>query len=165
MLLRRELDAMSASFKIGTDSDTDSRASNTPNPVSPGKSSIKKKKKKSTKINDEIDEISCDEQRERLFHRPGGIIEEEPDSMDSIINDPSSYPITIVPIPSQTATGTGGVLIRSATAQSSVSRLSRISSNSKYVMYFGFDVAFDCCDFHFSFRISVNLALPMFRNK
>lgn len=35
-------------------------------------------------------------QNERIFFRPG-VIEEEPDSMDSIISNPSSYPITVIP--------------------------------------------------------------------
>lgn len=131
MLLRRELDSVSAPFKCSSDSESDSRLGGSTSSALSSKTSDKKKKKKSTKIKDEIDQIDCDEQRERLFLRPG-VIEEEPDSMDSFINDPSAYPITIVPIPSPTA-GNGGVLIRSATAQSNVSRLSRLSSTSKYV--------------------------------
>lgn len=133
MLLRRELDALSAPFKCSSDSESDTRHGSSTTSALTNKNSDKKKNKKSAKIKDELDEISCDEQRDRLYSRPSGIIEEEPDSMDSMINDPSAYPITIVPIQSPTASGAAGVLIRSATAQSSVSRLSRISSSSKYV--------------------------------
>lgn len=68
-----------------------------------------------------------DENNEKLFARPG--IYEEPDSMDSIISDPSSFPITVVP---PTTAGGTGLLIRNST-QSSFSRLSRISTTSKYV--------------------------------
>lgn len=67
------------------------------------------------------------EKREKLFMRPG-IIEEEPDSMDSIISDPSSFPITILP---PVTSGGAGLLIRNSTAHSSIGRLSRISTNSK----------------------------------
>lgn len=120
MLLRRELEAISMPFKTSSDSESDYRNGHVFNE--------KKKKKKTTKIRDQIDEINGSEQRERLFLRPG-VIDEEPDSMDSIISDPSVFPITIVPTP----TSGGGVLIRSTTAQSSVSRLSRLSSSSRYV--------------------------------
>lgn len=133
MLLRRELEAVSAPFKCSSDLESDNHNNSSTSNTLTTKNSDRKKKK-STKIKDEIDETSCDEQRERLFLQSGCIIEEEPDSMDSLINDPSAYPITIVPIPSQTAAGSGGVLIHSATFQSSVSRLSRISSSSKYVL-------------------------------
>lgn len=64
---------------------------------------------------------------DKLFTRPG--IYEEPDSVDSIISDPSSFPITVVP---PTTPGGTGLLIRNST-QSSFSRLSRISTASKYV--------------------------------
>lgn len=70
------------------------------------------------------------EKREQLFMRPG-IIEEEPDSMDSIISDPSSFPITIVP---PVTSGGAGLLIRNSTAHSSIGRLSRIST--KWVSFF-----------------------------
>lgn len=70
-----------------------------------------------------------DEKREKLFMR-SGVIEEEPESMDSIISDLSSFPITVVP---PTTAGGAGVLIRNST-QSSFGRLSRISTNSKYVI-------------------------------
>lgn len=127
MLLRRELEAMAAPFRCSSDSESDTR--NSPATKSLATSpNDKKKKKKTTKIKDQIEEINRDEHRERIFFRPG-VIDEEPDSMDSMINDASSYPITIVPAP----TAGGGVLIRSTTAQSSVSRLSRMSSSSKYV--------------------------------
>lgn len=72
-----------------------------------------------------------DEKREKLFMRPG-VIEEEPESMDSIISNPSSFPITVVP---PVTAGGAGVLIRNST-QSSLGRLSRISTNSKYVFDF-----------------------------
>lgn len=68
-----------------------------------------------------------DKKREKLFMRPG-VIDEEPDSMDSIISDPSSFPITIVP---PVTTGGTGLLIRNTTTHSSFGRLSRISTNSK----------------------------------
>lgn len=42
------------------------------------------------------DGASVKPQNERIFFRPG-VIEEEPDSMDSIISNPSSYPITVIP--------------------------------------------------------------------
>lgn len=70
-----------------------------------------------------------DEKKEKLFMRPG-VIEEEPDSMDSIISDPSSFPITVE---ISSAAGGAGVLIRNST-QTSFGRLSRISTNSKYVV-------------------------------
>lgn len=73
---------------------------------------------------------SHDEKKEKLFLRPG-IIDEEPDSMDSIISNPSSFPITVLP---PTTAGGAGVLIRNST-QSSFGRLSRISTNSKYVFF------------------------------
>lgn len=79
--------------------------------------------------NSSTDEVVLrrNEKREKLFMRPG-IIEEEPDSMDSIISDPSSFPITIVP---PVTSGGAGLLIRNSTAHSSIGRLSRISTNSK----------------------------------
>lgn len=52
----------------------------------------------------------------RIFMRPG-TIEEEPDSVDSIISNPASFPITVVP----------SSLSRSATQQS-FGRYSRQSS-------------------------------------
>lgn len=55
-----------------------------------------------------------------------GIVE-EPDSMDSIISDPASFPITVVP---PSTAGGAGLLIRNST-QTSFSRLSRISTSSK----------------------------------
>lgn len=67
------------------------------------------------------------EKREKLFMRPS-IIEEEHNSMDSIISDPASFPITI--LPPMTSGGTG-LLIRNSTEHSSIGRLSRISTNSK----------------------------------
>lgn len=69
-----------------------------------------------------------DEKREKLFMRPG-VIDEEPDSIDSIISNPSSFPITVVP---PTSSGGAGILIRNST-QSSFGRISRISTNSRYV--------------------------------
>lgn len=74
--------------------------------------------------------LRCDETRDAYWKRSG--IAEEPDSMDSIICDPTSFPITVVP-PS-TAGGTG-LLIRNST-QMSFSRMSRISTSSKYVIFF-----------------------------
>lgn len=72
--------------------------------------------------------LRYDEKRDAYQKKRSGIVE-EPDSMDSIISDPASFPITVVP-PS-TAGGTG-LLIRNST-QTSFSRLSRISTSSKYV--------------------------------
>lgn len=68
------------------------------------------------------------EHHKDIIHIRQHIIDEEPDSMDSIISDPSSFPITIVPSP--TSPGSG-LLIRNSTTQSSFSRLSKISTNSK----------------------------------
>lgn len=121
MQLRRELSAISMPFRISSDSESDNRTSIT------STKDEKKKKKKTTKIKESPEEMCRDEQRERLFMRPG-VIDEEPDSMDSIISNPSAFPITIVPSPTA---GGCGMLIRSTTAQSSVSRLSRLSSSSK----------------------------------
>lgn len=59
-----------------------------------------------------------DEVRERVFLRPG-TIEEEPDSVDSIISNPASFPITIIP---------SNNMPRSAT-QISMNRYSRQSSS------------------------------------
>lgn len=122
MLLRRELEAISMPFKCSSDSESDNRYGSSSNDK-------KKKPKKTAKIKDKVDHIDGNDANERLFFRPG-VIDEEPDSMDSIISDPSVFPITI--FPAQT-TG-GAVLIRSSTAQSNFSRLSRVSSSSKYVI-------------------------------
>lgn len=62
--------------------------------------------------------------------RPG-IIDEEPDSMDTIISNPSSFPITV-----ELKSGGTGVLIRNSTQSSLFGRSSRISTNSKYVVFF-----------------------------
>lgn len=70
-------------------------------------------------------QLRCDAKRD--MYRTHSAIAEEPDSVDSIIGDPASFPITIVP-PS-TAGGTG-LLIRNST-QTSFGRLSRISTTSK----------------------------------
>lgn len=72
--------------------------------------------------------LQCDEKKDTYRMRSG--IAEEPDSMDSIICDPASFPITVVP-PS-TAGGTG-LLIRNSTQ---TSFKSRISTTSKYVFFF-----------------------------
>lgn len=61
---------------------------------------------------------SRDEVRERVFLRPG-TIEEEPDSVDSMISNPASFPITIIPSTN---------MPRSAT-QLSMNRYSRQSSS------------------------------------
>lgn len=68
-----------------------------------------------------------DENNEKPNQRQA--IYEEPDSMDSIISDPTSFPITVVPPASP---GGAGFLIRNST-QTSFSRLSRMSTSSKYV--------------------------------
>lgn len=57
------------------------------------------------------------ENNERVFMRPG-TIEEEPDSMDSIISNVSAFPITVIP---------ANNMVRSST-QVSFSRFSRQSS-------------------------------------
>lgn len=62
---------------------------------------------------------SKDEEPKRLFLRPGTIEEEEPDSVDSIISNPASFPITIIP---------SNNMPRSAT-QISMNRYSRQSSS------------------------------------
>lgn len=59
-----------------------------------------------------------DEVPERVFLRPG-TIEEEPNSVDSIISNPRSFPITIIP---------SSNMSRSAT-QVSMNRYSRQSSS------------------------------------
>lgn len=56
--------------------------------------------------------------QQRVFLRPG-TIEEEPDSVDSIISNPASFPITIIP---------SNNMPRSAT-QISMNRYSRQSSS------------------------------------
>lgn len=71
------------------------------------------------------------ESKDKVFTHPG-VIDEEPDSVDTIISDPSSFPIMVVP--PVTAGGTG-LLIRNST-QTSFSRISRISTSSKYVFLF-----------------------------
>lgn len=58
-----------------------------------------------------------------IFMRPG-TIDEEPDSVDSIISNPASFPITVVP----------SSLVRSATQQS-FGKYSRQSS-IRYLLYF-----------------------------
>lgn len=65
----------------------------------------------------------------RIFMRPG-TIEEEPDSVDSIISNPASFPITVVP----------SSLARSATQQS-FGRYSRQSS-IRYVFFLRNDKLF-----------------------
>lgn len=59
------------------------------------------------------------EKHERLFMRPGSTIEEEPDSVDSIISNTASFPITIVP----------AALFRSSTQASLSGRFSRQNSS------------------------------------
>lgn len=146
MLLRKELEALALPYKdlpadVGSTPDTPPILSIEPTPttatrttstpsitgsslsIDDEKSSRKTSKIKKSHKND--DTIKRNEHKEKLFMRPG-VIDEEPDSMDSIISDPSSFPITVVP-----STFGGGVLIRNSTAQSSFSRMSRISTSSK----------------------------------
>lgn len=78
-------------------------------------------------------QLRSDEKRDAYQKKRSGIAE-DPESMDSIISDPTSFPITVVP-PS-TAGGTG-LLIRNST-QTSFGRLSRISTSSKYVQWVAF---------------------------
>lgn len=61
---------------------------------------------------------SKNEVRERVFLRPG-TIEEEPDSVDSIMSNPASFPITIIPSSNMPRTAT----------QISLNRYSRQSSS------------------------------------
>lgn len=146
MLLRKELQALALPV-TETTSNSITLTSNTPTSTSAattlgskissassltGSDSLKfvktfftSTKTPKTSSEDEVT-IRRDENKEKLFMRPG-VIEEEPDSMDSIISDPTSFPITIVP----SSTGGTGILIRNSTAQSSFSRLSRISTTSK----------------------------------
>lgn len=156
MLLRKELEVMAATFQTTastavstasatstttTQSSTSTVTSSAKAPVVSAsiavendKSALKLSKlpkaalKSPTKSPDEVT-LRRDENREKLFMRPG-VIDEEPDSVDSLISDPSSFPITIVP----SSTGGGGLLIRNSTLNSSFGRLSRISTNTtKYV--------------------------------
>ncbi|XP_037050312.1 G protein-activated inward rectifier potassium channel 3 isoform X3 [Bradysia coprophila] len=61
-----------------------------------------------------------DEVREKIFLRPG-TIEEEPDSVSSMISNPASFPITIIPSSNMSRSGT----------QISMNRYSRQSSSSR----------------------------------
>lgn len=94
-----------------------------------GRTDSEKAKNANAKTNAKIDDVQLrrDHQRDIFRVRPG-VIDEEPDSMDSIMSDPSSFPITIVPSP--TSPGSG-FLIRNSTTQSSLSRLSKFSTTSK----------------------------------
>lgn len=143
MLLRKELQALALPVTETTSNSTTSTSTTSSAATSLGskipsassltgsdslkfvKTFLTSAKKPKTPSDDEVT-IRRDENKEKLFMRPG-IIEEEPDSMDSIISDPTSFPITIVP----STTGGTGILIRNSTAQSSFSRLSRISTTSK----------------------------------
>lgn len=130
MLLRKELEAMALPFRSVTPPNATDEAKQDGVGAFVDNEKAKKKLTKSKsapKFEDVV--LRRDENREKLFMRPG-VIDEEPDSMDSIISDPSSFPITIVP--SSTSGGGGGgassgLLIRNSTAQS----LSRISTSSK----------------------------------
>lgn len=135
MLLRKELEAMSMPFRSTTPPNATDETKHGERGGSDGTGGhtieIEKVKKKSikSKLLSKSDDVVLrrDENKEKLFMRPG-IIDEEPNSMDSIISDPSSFPITIVP--SSTAGGSGvgsALLLRNSTAQS----LSRISTSSK----------------------------------
>lgn len=75
--------------------------------------------KKTTSEKPQSSSENKDEVRERIFLRPGTIVEEEPDSVDSILSNPSSFPITIIP---------SNNMSRSAT-QISMNRYSRQSSS------------------------------------
>lgn len=88
------------------------------------------KKHVSKSPSDEV-HMRCDEKRDA--YRKRSAIAEDPESMDNIISDPNSFPITVVP--SSTAGGTG-LLIRNST-QTSFGRISRISriSTSTYVQF------------------------------
>lgn len=125
MLLRKELEAMALPFRSTTPPNTTDDAKygdTTGHSVDNEKVKKKLPKTKSLSMSDDV-VLRRNETKEKLFMRPG-IIDEEPDSMDSIITDPSSFPITVVP---SSTTGGSGVLIRNSTAQS----LSRISTSSK----------------------------------
>lgn len=149
MLLRKELEALALPYKdlpadVGSTPETPPLLSMEPTPTTATRTistpsitdntlkTVDEKSKKDTKklLKSEKghkgeDKIKRNEHKEKLFMRPG-VIDEEPDSVDSIISDPSSFPITVVP-----SSFGGGVLIRNSTAQSSFSRMSRMSSSSK----------------------------------
>lgn len=128
MLLRKELEAMAMPFRSTTPLNATDEAKHGETGHVIDNEKVKKKltNPKSLPKSDDV-VLRRDENKGKLFMRPG-IIDEEPDSMDSIINDPSSFPITIVPSTVAGSSGIGGgLLMRSSTAQS----LSRISTSSK----------------------------------
>lgn len=122
MILRKELEAMAAPFR-----DIPKNEFTSDGERNPRRSESEKTNKRPSSLKSDEVLLRRDHQKEINFMRPG-TVEEEPDSMDSIISDPSSFPITIVPSPSSTG---GGLLIRNSTIQSSISKLSRISTSSK----------------------------------
>lgn len=62
------------------------------------------------------------EVKRKIFMRPG-VIDEEPDSLDSVLSNPSSLPLTVVPS-----------LIRCSTYGSGISR----QASYRYVFFFLF---------------------------
>lgn len=123
MLLRKELEAMAAPFK----STAPKEASEPLAAAADDKGRAEGDKAK--QASGRGDEVLLRRDRGRdVLHIRQHIIDEEPDSMDSIISDPSSFPITIVPSPT---TPGSGLLIRNSTTQSSFSRLSKLSTSSK----------------------------------
>lgn len=128
MLLRKELEAMALPFRSTTPPNATDEAKRGDRGHSIDNEKVKKnvtKTKSLSKCDDVV--LRRNESKGKLFMRPG-IIDEEPDSVDSIISDPSSFPITIVPSTTSGGAGIGGgLLIRNSTAQS----LSRISTSSK----------------------------------
>lgn len=128
MLLRKELEAMALPFRSSTPPNATDESKHGERGHSIDNEKVKKKSTRTKSLSNSDDVVlRRDENKGKLFMRPG-IIDEEPDSMDSIIGDPSSFPITIVPSNITGGSGIGGgLLIRNSTAQS----LSRISTSSK----------------------------------
>lgn len=142
MYLQKELEAMSFSTELTS---TNSATSST-NPTTNAKVKISNAdsivcndglgfvrklllsttRKSTIQVYDEVDGDRTKSKRKTLVRADK--IDEEPDSMDTIISDPSSYPITIVP---SSTTGGAGLLIRNSTQNLSFNRLSRISTTSK----------------------------------
>lgn len=124
MLLRKELEAMAAPFKSAA-----LKEASEPLASAADDDKSRTAGDKAKPANGKSDEVLLRRDYGRdVLHIRQNIIDEEPDSMDSIISDPSSYPITIVPSP--TIPGSG-LLIRNSTTQSSFSRLSKLSTSSK----------------------------------
>ncbi|XP_055314353.1 G protein-activated inward rectifier potassium channel 3-like isoform X2 [Sitodiplosis mosellana] len=116
MLLRKELESLELTYPNETSAALNTTETNT---------TFGSSKRNLPSPSEEVI-LRYDEKKEKLFMRPG-TIDKEPDSMDTIISNPSSFPITVLP---PVSAGGAGVLIRNST-QTSFGRLSRISTNSK----------------------------------